>query len=83
MKRPFPKRVSRRTLLATAGKAAAAGLASSSTFTIAAERSRGANERPGVGFIGTGGRAGAHIDICLTFQKQGRCDTVAVCDVYG
>ncbi|NMC19100.1 MAG: Gfo/Idh/MocA family oxidoreductase, partial [Thermogutta sp.] len=49
---------------------------------FASSRVLGANARPGIGFIGTGGRAGAHIDICLKFKEQGRCDTVAVCDVY-
>jgi predicted dehydrogenase len=50
---------------------------------IADERIKGANERLGVGFIGAGGRAGAHIKICQDLQKAGRCELVAVCDVYG
>ena len=37
---------------------------------------------PGVGFIGVGGRCQAHINICKRLQQAGRCDTVAVCDVY-
>jgi predicted dehydrogenase len=51
-------------------------------LTIASPRSKGANDRPGIGFIGTGGRCGAHINICLKLKAQGLCDTVAVCDVY-
>ncbi len=62
----------------TAARAGAAGLA---PYLVPAT-AFGANERPGVGFIGTGGRAGAHIDICLALKAQGRCETVAVCDVY-
>jgi predicted dehydrogenase len=66
-------------------QAAAAGAAASSlySFTLADARAKGANERLGVGFIGTGGRAGAHIGICLDLKAKGLCDTVAVCDVYG
>jgi predicted dehydrogenase len=65
--------------------AAAAGAASllAAPWVIADDRVRGANDRIGVGFIGTGGRAGAHIGINLKLQKEGLCDTVAVCDVYG
>ena len=50
--------------------------------TVLADRSKGANERIGVGFIGTGGRAQAHIDIINDFQEQGVVQPVAVCDVY-
>ncbi len=49
---------------------------------VMADTAAGANDRVGVGFIGTGSRAGAHINICLELKKQGRCDTVAVCDVF-
>ncbi len=62
-----------------------AGVAASSLAhapTVLAERSKGANERIGVGFIGTGGRAQAHIDIINSFQTQGIAQPVAVCDVY-
>jgi predicted dehydrogenase len=52
-------------------------------WVLADDRVKGANERPGVGFIGTGGRCGAHIGHCLELKTQGRCDLVAVCDVYG
>lgn len=42
----------------------------------------GANERIGVGFLGTGARSRAHQDIILALQKQGLVEPVAVCDVY-
>lgn len=42
----------------------------------------GANERLGVGFIGTGGRCGTHLNIVNRFKEQGIAAPVAVCDVY-
>jgi len=63
--------------------AAAGAAALHATFTIAQETAKGANDRPGVGFIGTGGRCGAHIGIVNALKKEGRCEPVAVCDVYG
>ncbi len=47
-----------------------------------AQGARGANERIGVGFIGTGGRAGSHMDIVNELKQQGIAEPVAVCDVY-
>jgi len=43
---------------------------------------RGANDRVGVGFIGSGGRAQAHIDIVNNLKTSGMAEPVAVCDVY-
>jgi predicted dehydrogenase len=71
----------RRAFLGSAAAAGAALVAPAATF--AAETVKGANDRIGVGFIGTGGRCGAHMDICLKLKAEGRCETVAVCDVYG
>jgi predicted dehydrogenase len=71
---------SRRTFLQTA--AAAGGIAAGSTFTVLADGAQGANERIGVGFIGTGGRCQAHINIVNQFKAQGITQPVAVCDVY-
>lgn len=68
----------RRTLAtgaALSGSVAAAPL-------LLSQEARGANDRIGVGFIGTGGRCGAHIGIINEFQKQGIAQPVAVCDVY-
>lgn len=62
--------------------AVAAGAAIAAPYVIADERVKGANDRLGIGFIGTGGRAGSHIGICLDLKAKGRCETVAVCDVY-
>jgi len=76
-------RSSRRSFLRAAGFLAAGAVAARPAFTIAAETSKGANERPGVGFIGTGGRCGAHIGIVNELKKEGRAEPVAVCDVYG
>jgi predicted dehydrogenase len=42
----------------------------------------GANERIGVGFIGTGGRCGSHIDIVNSLAAEQKLQPVAVCDVY-
>ena len=58
---------------------AAAGLA----FPAFAPGAVGANDRPGVGFIGTGGRCGAHINIVNKLKAQNLAQPVAVCDVYG
>ena len=71
----------RRFLQATAG-AAATAVTFSPRFEILAESAKGANDRIGVGFIGTGGRAGAHMNIINQFKQQGVAQPVAVCDVY-
>ncbi len=65
--------------------AAVLGAASAMAVTgsRADARKRSANDRIGIGYIGTGGRAGAHIDIGLQLRQEGLCETVAVCDVYG
>ncbi|MDR0520935.1 MAG: Gfo/Idh/MocA family oxidoreductase [Planctomycetaceae bacterium] len=49
---------------------------------IVAQESQGANNRIGIGFIGTGGRCGAHLGIVNKFKEQGIAEPVAVCDVY-
>ena len=59
------------------GERAAAGL------HLAAKAPKGANERIGVGFIGTGGRCQAHIDIVLALKARAAATPVAVCDIYG
>jgi predicted dehydrogenase len=61
---------------------AAGAVAGASAFTIMAGSARGANDRIGVGFIGTGGRAQAHIDIVNGLKAKGLAEPVAVCDVY-
>ncbi len=68
---------SRRGFLGAAGAAAAIP-----GFTILSAEARGANDRIGIGFIGTGGRAQAHLDIVNKLKQQGKAVPVAVCDVY-
>jgi predicted dehydrogenase len=71
----------RRGFLRTAGAAAGAAMFAPQ-FSILAEEAKGANDRIGVGFIGTGSRAGAHMEIVKAFQSKGIVQPVAVCDVY-
>lgn len=49
---------------------------------ILAQGAKGANERIGVGFIGTGGRCGAHLGIINQFKESGVAQPIAVQDVY-
>ena len=67
-------------LKATAATAAAAAF--HPQFTIADEGAKGANQRIGVGFIGVGNRCQEHIRIVNALKARGRCEPVAVCDVY-
>ena len=69
---------SRRTFLKTAS--VTAGLFAMPQ--LIAEEANGANDRIGIGFIGTGGRCGAHIGIINQFTQQGITQPIAVCDVY-
>jgi predicted dehydrogenase len=75
---PNPK-VNRRTFL----QSTAAGATALSLTAASASRVYGANERIGVGFIGVGGRAQAHLDVILKMSKDGKgAGPVAVCDVW-
>ncbi|MFH1266528.1 MAG: Gfo/Idh/MocA family oxidoreductase [Planctomycetota bacterium] len=76
------KATSRRDFLNTAAAAAAAAAVFRPTFTIAAASAKGANERIGVGFIGTGNRCGAHLGIVNNLKLQNLAQPVAVCDIY-
>ena len=61
-----------------------AGVAAS-TFVaphVIAQNVKGANERIGIGFIGTGGRCGAHLGIINNFKESGVAQPIAVQDVY-
>jgi len=73
---------SRRAFLRAAGTAAGTAAAFSPSFSILAQEAKGANERLGVGFIGTGGRCQAHIGIVNKMKDKGLLEPVAVCDVY-
>jgi len=72
----------RRSFLKTSVGAGAAVAAAFPVPHVMAETAKGANERIGVGFIGVGGRSGAHQGIVQKFQNQGVVQPVAVCDVY-
>jgi predicted dehydrogenase len=64
-------------------KASAAGATALSLSAASASRVYGANERIGVGFIGTGGRSQAHLDVILKMQKDNKgVAPVAACDVW-
>ena len=65
-----------------AGTLAAAAAYTASQWTILPAKAQGANDRIGVGFIGTGGRCGGHMGIINQFKQQGIAEPVAVCDVY-
>lgn len=73
---------SRRKLLSGAASAAAAWSVVS-TSARSYGRILGANDRLGIGYIGTGSRAGAHMKIGLELRDEGACELAAVCDVYG
>jgi len=77
-----PTAGTRRSFLRTAAATAGAAAAFAPKFSILAQQAQGANGRIGVGFIGTGGRAGAHMNIVNHLKKQGIAEPVAVCDVY-
>lgn len=67
------------------GAAATTAAVAASAFAVPyvmAEQAQGANDRLGVGFIGTGGRCGSHMKIVNQFREQGVAEPVAVCDVY-
>jgi len=67
------------------GAAATTAAVAASMFPaprVLAEGAKGANERIGVGFIGTGGRSHEHMRIVDEFKKRGVAEPVAVCDVY-
>ncbi|MDR3182036.1 MAG: Gfo/Idh/MocA family oxidoreductase [Planctomycetaceae bacterium] len=70
---------SRRQFLQTSALAAVTAAAAP---YIVAQEAKGANDRIGIGFIGTGGRCGAHLGIINSFKQKGIAQPVAVCDVY-
>ena len=64
------------------GRMAAAGAAVAAPGLLPS-RAQGANDRLGVGFIGCGGRAGAHMDMVRRIRDGGAAvDLVACCDIY-
>jgi len=75
--------LTRRQFMRRAGVVAAVAVASTSAKRAAGKRF-GANERIGIGFIGCGGRSGAHFNVVHWLKTQAKkpIDIVAVCDVY-
>ncbi len=73
--------LTRRRFLREAGSIAAAGMA---TASFVPSTARGANDRIGVGFIGCGGRSGAHFQAVHWLKTQGNeaVEIVAACDAY-
>ncbi len=78
------KGLTRREFIHRAGAAAAAVTVTSGSRTRTAARAAGANERLGIGFIGCGGRSGAHFKTVhwLKTQAKEAVDIVAACDAY-
>jgi len=76
------RKTDRRSFLKTSVGASAAAAGAIPLTHIMAETAKGANDRIGIGFIGTGGRSGAHQGIVKNFQTQGLVQPVAVCDIY-
>src|SRR6516162_1231167 len=75
-------KVNRRDFLKTTAAGAAAASALSLTATTYS-RAKGANERIGVAFVGTGGRCQEHIGVVNKFKKENKgAEPVAVCDVW-
>jgi predicted dehydrogenase len=72
-------KTTRRQFIQTSAGVAATTLAAP---YIIGEEVKGANDRIGVGFIGTGGRCGQHLSIVNDFQKNGITQPIAVQDVY-
>jgi predicted dehydrogenase len=74
-----PSGVDRRDFLKVGAAGAAAIALSAATY----ERVYGANDRINVAFVGTGGRAQAHLDIITKRAKEKKdVSAVAVCDVW-
>jgi len=64
-------------------KTTAVGATALSLTAASAARVYGANERIGVGFVGVGGRAQAHLDVILRLHKANKSVApIAVCDVW-
>ncbi len=76
------KKTNRREFVRTSVAASVVAAGAMAAPTVIAETAKGANDRLGIGFIGTGGRCNAHLGIVNNFKEQGLAAPVAVCDVY-
>lgn len=77
--------MTRRELVRRGGALAAAAALTPAPAVARGRRQAGPNERLGVGFIGCGGRSGAHMQALHWLRTDGgeALDLVAFCDVYG
>jgi len=76
--------LTRRQFIHRAGVAAATATVAGTSAKRVVGKRLGANERIGIGFIGCGGRSGAHFNVVHWLKTQAKkpIDIVAVCDVY-
>jgi len=75
--------VTRRIFIRNTASAVAAATAVSGVTRLASAKTKGANERLGVGVIGVGGRGKAHLEALKWIKEHDKTiDIVAVCDVY-
>lgn len=73
----------RRQFMQRAASVAAAATVATGATRKAVGKATSANERLGVGVIGTGGRGGSHLKVWDWLKENGgEIDIVAVCDVY-
>ena len=79
-----PKTVTqtRRQFMNRAASAAVAATVAAVPKLRASGRKVSANDRLGVGVIGTGGRGNYHLGVLSSLKKAGEVEIVAVCDVY-
>jgi len=79
-----PDTLTRRRFIHKAGATAAALTLAATSRQQAVAKTTGTNDRLGVGFIGCGGRSGAHFQVVhwLKTEANEPVDIVAACDVY-
>ena len=77
-------KTTRRQFMKTTAAASAGLMAYASSIQFASGQVKGANDRLGVGFVGCGGRSGAHFSIVryLRDKEKASVDFAAACDVY-
>ncbi len=76
------KRITRRRFIKSSAGAGLAGIIGAGLFPqLVGARTRGANERLSVGYIGVGGFGNQHLSRGLRFRETGDIDIPAVCEV--
>jgi len=76
---PIHSNVTRRSFL---GRSASLAAAVTTCTAVSASRVLGANDRIGVGVIGTGGRGNAHLGVIRKVQEEANVELVAACDAF-